>query len=143
MQDTHKQVQTGQRNKLRSYRRFKTNFGFEAYLDHVKIPKFRTALTRLRISAHRLMIEAGRYKKLKPEERLCTSCNAVEDEQHFLLHCTKLEAERRKLFDVVHQYNRNFVEYTPEQKFIWLLTNEQCEVNQELAAYAYTGFQLL
>ena len=32
--------------------------------------------------AHRLIIERGRYMKLKVEDRLCTTCNVIEDEIH-------------------------------------------------------------
>ena len=41
------------------YRTF-SDFNFQAYLDLVNIPKFRIALSKLRVSAHILEIEAGR-----------------------------------------------------------------------------------
>jgi hypothetical protein len=48
-------------------------------------------LTKLRLSSHSLLIEKGRYfrPKIKRENRLCSQCNQIEDEQHFLIHCTK------------------------------------------------------
>ena len=47
--------------------------------------KKRKCLTQLRVYAHRLEIESGRYKKKSASERLCKCCNlnAVEDEVHF------------------------------------------------------------
>ena len=45
--------------KLRCYCSFKTNFGFERYLSHVKKFEHRKNITRLRISTHRLQIERG------------------------------------------------------------------------------------
>ena len=56
----------------------------------------RRAICNIRISAHHLMIEFGRYKKPKPlsrEERICQNCNLneVENEIHFLTHYTKVK----------------------------------------------------
>ena len=59
-------------------------------------PRHKFALTKLRISAHKLHIETGGYKKYDKvtkayvntpkEERTCSSCtNKIEDEYHFLL----------------------------------------------------------
>ena len=51
--------------------------------------KDRAALCKIRISAHNLMIEKGRYQKLNRKDRNCLVCNAgeIENEEHFLLHC--------------------------------------------------------
>ena len=55
--------------------------------SQVKVAKYRTALTKLRVSCHRLQIELGRYHKprsIPPEQRLCKLCNCIEDEVHFV-----------------------------------------------------------
>jgi hypothetical protein len=36
--------------------------------------------------------------KIKRENRLCSQCNQIEDEQHFLIHCTKFANVRKLLF---------------------------------------------
>ncbi len=41
-------------NKLRTYKLFKTEFHLESSLSHIKITKYRVALTRLRVSCHSL-----------------------------------------------------------------------------------------
>ena len=60
------------------------------------------ALCKLRISAHQLMIELGRYKKnkLQRDERICKQCDTsnVEDEFHFLFECSNYNIERRDFF---------------------------------------------
>jgi hypothetical protein len=55
-----------------------------------------TIFTKIRINAHH-SIEKGRNLKLPREKRLCTlcSCNAVEDETHFILECEKYSNERK------------------------------------------------
>jgi hypothetical protein len=63
-----------------------SSFKFQPYLNVVNVSKFRIALTRLRVSAHRLEVEAGRWhkpEKIPFENRKCKHCNVLEDEFHF------------------------------------------------------------
>ena len=58
-------------------------FQFQPYLDKVVTGKFRVALSKLRLSSHRLLIESGRWNRPQPiprEQRLCAICNYLEDE---------------------------------------------------------------
>ena len=66
---------------------FKSVFHREVYLDVVKDRSHQQALTKLRISAHKLEIENGRYSKKSITDRLCKKCsqNKVEDETHFIV----------------------------------------------------------
>ena len=60
----------------------------ETYLD-TSIPDYlRVSFTRLRLSAHRLKVETGRWQRLPRELRTC-SCDeqSVQDEAHVLLQC--------------------------------------------------------
>ena len=55
-------------SKLRCYKQFKNVFEFEKYLlfsTSISNFKLRKVLTKLRISAHNLHIEMGRYKRPK------------------------------------------------------------------------------
>ena len=74
-------------SQLDTYSSFKSSFCAESYIFTIKNENKRKSLTRLRISAHTLEIERGRYKKLKREERLYKTCLKIEDEPHFLLDC--------------------------------------------------------
>ena len=95
--------------KLRTYRTFKSKLEREPYLN---LPRhLRVQLSRLRSSAHSLRVETGRYT-LPPtplEERLCPSCNVIEDEQHFLIDCSIYNGnERRSMMDSCTALNRSF-----------------------------------
>ena len=70
------------------------------YINEIRNFNYRRSITRFRISAHRLKIETGRYIKLDRSERLCTKCStgAIEDEQHFLMECSKFNAFRNSFF---------------------------------------------
>jgi len=59
------------------------------YLKIVKSPKHRSALTKIRLSAHKYPIETGRYRKMKREERECPlCCKSIGDEKHYILECS-------------------------------------------------------
>ena len=81
----------------------------------------RKALSRLRLSSHRLRIESGRYDKKCPiNERKCIYCNSndVEDEYHFVLVCD-FYTELRKLYIKKYFYVRPSM-----AKFIDLLNSD-------------------
>ena len=48
----------------------------------------RNAISKMRISAHRLPVETGRYSGTPRNERMCPLCkNGVGNELHYLLEC--------------------------------------------------------
>ena len=67
----------------------------------------RANTTRLRISAHRLEIELGRYNKTPRDERICSWCNLVlgastiENEAHLLNHCDLNAATRHRTVNMI------------------------------------------
>ena len=90
--------------KLEFYNTLKQEFGAEKYL-HISNVNHRHALSRLRISAHNLFIERGRYTKpITPrEERVCLFClhnlnlRKVESEQHVIEDCGLYSAIRNNI----------------------------------------------
>ena len=81
-------------NKLSFLKSLKGVYNSEKYL---KINNFsnRKAITELRTSNHTLAIEAGRWTNIERENR--RTLHKIEDEIHFLFHCTKYTAERQDL----------------------------------------------
>ena len=71
--------------RLISYSRFKHNFELEAYLDNIKDRKLKIALSRFRLSSHKLEIERDRYRNIPRSERKCKFCtqNIIENEYNF------------------------------------------------------------
>ena len=76
-------------SKLRFYFEHKREFKYEKYLDY-KNRKHRTAITKMRLSSHKLPIESMRMQKVIRENRLCPLCEdgSVGDEWHYLKKCT-------------------------------------------------------
>jgi hypothetical protein len=125
--------------KLRTYTTFKVHFGFENYLSVIGNFEHGRCLTRLRISAHCLHIETGRYQGIPPHQRLCGQCDSgeVEDEIHFLLCCSNFREERQQLFRTISQSCNNFLQLNPQEIFYWLMTCEDVSVLKELCHFIY------
>ena len=123
--------------KASLFMKFKTSVYFEKYLQHVKNIKHKKALTRFRVSNHSLMIEKGRQMRPRVErnDRKCFYCrNDVEDEIHFLVKCPVYQENREKLFETCQNNCANFNNIdTDEQKFIFLMTNDDINVMSDLA----------
>ena len=82
--------------KLRTYAKLKKSFKIENYVLQFPL-HIRRNFTKLRISAHSLAIETGRFNKpqKKPiEKRTCFHCKQVEDEFHFIFNCPLYNEER-------------------------------------------------
>ena len=94
--------------KLSTYRQIKIGFRKEKYLHSIKNFRERSALTKLRISAHRLEIETYRYgkKPIPRNERLCSLCIPdrlihIGDEFHAIMMCNKfLKIQIRNIWNV-------------------------------------------
>ena len=63
---------------LRTYAVFKTKFTQENYIEFLSNKKYQRAISRFRVSSHRLGIETGRHEKprVPPELRLCKYCES-------------------------------------------------------------------
>ena len=92
----------GRNEKIRTYKLLKQTFGFEPYLENMSDKDLRKRLCSFRISTHKLRIERGRYCGENAEDRLCNSCNMIEDEIHFLMLCYKYDTLRKKMFDSIN-----------------------------------------
>ena len=97
--------------KLIFYRMYKQGFRTSNYINILKNAQERQSFAKFYTSNHDLLIETGRYSKPKiPRgERICNLCisKKVEDEIHFLLHCSKYEILRKsfiaKQSQIFHQ----------------------------------------
>ena len=129
-------------SKLKVLNLLKTLPGIEPYLTEVTNSKHRSAMTKLRLSSHRLEIETGRYTKPKTdrEERFCAFCKfkgkkVVEDEIHFLLACPMYDKIRENLLP--SQKLNNHV-WATEEKFVQIMSD--FDNIKATAKYIYLAF---
>ena len=100
-------------NKLSYYNSIKQKFAREPYLDCSKGFAHRYYTTQLRISAHELHIESGRYSNTARDHRSCHWCNTsmgvgiVECEKHFLFECDMYASLRDKLIRRLNSTSSN------------------------------------
>ena len=85
---------------VRTYSLHNRESNLKPYLDAIKDARYRIALTKPRASWHPLEIESGRYTvpKTPLSERLCSVCQELEDEIHFLMRCTRYNSLRNDFF---------------------------------------------
>ena len=99
--------------KLSFYNSSKTTFKRETYLEITSNSAHRHKMTRLRISAHNLEIEQGRYRNIPREDRICKWClltmgsRTVEDEAHVLYSCDLYSDVRNKLINTLKRAPSN------------------------------------
>ena len=121
-QNLYKHVRIG-RNKLRTYRQFKSDFATEMYLKKPLPFKVRQCFAALRCGTAPLRIETGRYEGLNEDERLCQVCenNTIENEMHFLMLCPAYNNERQKLLQIASQVVNGFYDLSMHDQFVILM----------------------
>ena len=78
------------------------------------------------MSAHRLLVEEGRYKKISLDDRICKLCkNGIEDEQHFIFHYTV----RKQFFENLSSICSKFENMSDVDKMQFILCNKEHENN--------------
>jgi hypothetical protein len=110
------------------------------------------AICKIRISAHPLMIEIGRYKNLETEEWLWKLCitQKIEDKYHFLIDCPIYNNRRKICYQKISELCSNFNNMSDKSKFYYLFTNEDLSIINifgkciiEYNKKTETGFMLL
>jgi hypothetical protein len=113
------------------------SFRFQPYLECFNIHNFFQLFTRLRVSSHRLHIEAGRWTKLTRtpiSDRKCITCNKVEDEYHFIIECVMYIDIRKKYIA------RKYWIRPSMYKFVDLMNSENKNILKNLGIYINKAF---
>jgi hypothetical protein len=103
MEHIKQSILQSQRSKFTMYVSLNPELGQHPMYSEMNIPEYqRVIFTRLRLSAHNLRVETGRWARIPREERLCScSTGEVQTEEHVLVHCP-LSSQLRSLYpDIV------------------------------------------
>ena len=143
--DRHWWEQINNSSKARSYVTFKTTVYYEKYLDLIENTKYRTSLSRFRLSNHNLMIEKGRHAKPKIEthQRFCYFCKTlIENEKHFLTSCPLYSPQRIYLEKICREYCNQYDTLNRDEKFIFVMSNENKHIQNALGNFISTSMSL-
>ena len=123
-------------SSMTMYRELKPHFGRAAYLTTLLNKKLRNALSKLRLSSHRLALETGRHTGVERQNRKCAFCvkDDLEDEYHFVLICPRYNNLRTQLIKQYYYRNPSML------KFLQLL-NTSGKVLKHLAIYISKAFE--
>ena len=134
-------LQNGDSGKLNEYKKLKVNVGIEKYLLEIKNFKYRQAVIRLRVSAHRLPVEIGRYKKIVYCDRKCKLCDQEEvgNEQHYLMSCgnTEFTVLRQNFINSVYKINQSLKYFDTQSLFYHILSMKDRNILKLSSKYCY------
>ena len=87
--------------------------------------KYRSAYAKFRCGVASNKIKTCRYglNRVPVNERLCKTCNLVEDEIHVLLHCSMYDDIRDTLFTVICNTKINFRDLPVDSQFILIMSD--------------------
>ncbi|XP_045180152.2 uncharacterized protein LOC123539573 isoform X1 [Mercenaria mercenaria] len=101
---------------LTLYKSVKESLKLEPYLNNIVSRNLRIPLTKLRVSAHSLRIQTGRYGRDRIDRnlRFCQICNSndIEDEFHFVFKCFPYEQVRRKYIKHYYRSRPSMLKFT-------------------------------
>ena len=110
---------------LQTYIKFKANLSTEPYHNLVTVPKYRQAISQVRVSSFRLGIETGCHLRppIPATGRICKYCHFqnIDDELHFITKCDFHAIEWSHLYD-------NFQNICPKLYYHYLFTSNSCKV---------------
>ena len=113
------------RNKLRTYRTFKTEYGVETYTTEILKRNHRSALAKFRCGVASIRVETGRYEHIPLEQRVCFNCKCVEDEIHVLLVCPMYRDTRENLLNGILNHIVNWRELSDSELFSRVMSSRE------------------
>ena len=108
-------------SQLYLYNKIKHDIVLEEYLIKEKNFKNRQLIAEFRTSDHCLQIETGRYINIPHQQRLCTTCNILEDEYHFFLNCHLNQQPRNLLINTIENKCPSFTNMSPMNRLDYIL----------------------
>ncbi|MEW8546328.1 MAG: reverse transcriptase family protein [Candidatus Thiodiazotropha sp.] len=108
IQNWSSQVQLTSESNI--YKSYKTDFEQGKYIS-ILSPPFCKTFIRFRTRNHRLPIEVGRWGGIPVNQRLCSFCNELGDEFHFLLTCKHFELERKRYLKRYYYVRPNIIKF--------------------------------
>ena len=104
------------RNKLLTYKLFKTDYIAEDFCKMFIPISHRSAFSKFRCGVAPIRIETVRFVNLEVSQRFCPFCNFVEDEMHVILNCDAYNDLRNTLITMATSLLPTFNNLTGNDK---------------------------
>ena len=103
------------------YNKITHDIALEEYLIQENNFKNRQLIAKFRKSDHCVQLETGRYNNVPRQQRLCTTCNILEDEYHFFLNCHLNQQPRNLLIHTIENKCPSFTNMSPINKLDYII----------------------
>ena len=115
------------RNKLRTYRQFKTEFKVEPYVMEIMSVAMRDSMAKFRSGTAPIHLETGRYMNIREADRLCLICNqgTIENELHTLTECAAFTDIRNHAISSFNDITPGFLTQTNQEQLLSILSDER------------------
>ena len=129
--------------KLRTYCTFKTQFQAEPYIFKIHNRRERSLLSQFRCGILPLKIETGRYNQIPVELRLCLVCDtfSIEDESHFLFHCSFYNDLRQIFYQKISETYPLFTQKNDSEKLKLLMNENVVKITARFISDCYSKRQ--
>jgi hypothetical protein len=77
--------------KYKTYLKINPDLNTSPFID--SLHPLAADIVRFRLGSHSLPIEKGRWSRMDPSDRLCSTCNEVGDEEHVIYNCSLISRE--------------------------------------------------
>ena len=122
-------------NKCLLYKHIVDHITLQNYLKKPLPLLSKKLICKLRLSAHTLLIETGRYRGIPRDQRICPLCNSdVEDEFHFFVKCKFYSSLRKKYLKPYYYRNPSVF------KIVQLLSSQNTKELCNLAVFIKKAF---
>ena len=132
--------------ELTIYKEIKHNYLFEPYLAKVVDFKKRVTVSDMRLAAHNLPIETGRYCNTPRQSRCCGVCNQNEigDEFHYCMVCPQHEFLhlRTTFLTDLNMINSNFQLLDKKSLFSYIISTADTSISTITSTYFFNVFKL-
>ena len=128
------------RNKLRTYRLFKSVYQTENYLNCLMPHGYRNAYAKFRCGVVPIRLETGRYERPSEDSRTCFNCvNLIENEEHVPLQCPVYKDLREVMFRVLSEEFPDLLNMNDQELLSSILN---CKINKSIRTCAKTCFDI-
>jgi hypothetical protein len=88
-----------------------------------------------------LLIENGRHLIIPREQRLCSHCKCINDEKHFILHCTINSELRSSFLNILNNFSVDFTYFLGSFTWFELVVFWSCKISRPVSSIILFAYE--